>query len=387
MEGDASPPAVASMAAFGAKDFDMRGALASLKRAATVPTPLDLSDTGCRVMCQGQRPSLDKWLSIHYIPTVSNAWGGAGETLEDVSADFAVAQLASMVGDRQTHDEFVARSDYWRNIFNPSPNIVIRAGRGRQGAAPTPPAPDAETPQPGGYIQNRNEDGTWPPLDPASTTGFAEGSAVQYTWMIPFNLRGLVEAMGGSDRANARLDAFFKRPDGSWALTRAGRLHADLSNEPSIASPFVYLYTGQPHKAQEIVRRVQNTFWTDAPNGIPGNDDLGAMSSWYVWTAMGLYPGIPGRAELFVTAPLFPTVVVRRGSGQTIAIDAPGAGSDTAFVQQLKVNGTSSTRAWLPQDLALKGGRLEFTLGATPSSWGSDAADAPPSFPPRGASR
>jgi len=387
MEGDASPPAVASMAAFGARDFDLHGALASLKRAATVPTPLDLSDTGCRVMCQGQRPSLDKWLSIHYIPTVSNAWGGAGETLEDVTADFTLAQLASLAGDRQTHDEFLTRSDYWRNIFNPAPNIVIRAGRGRRGAAPTPPPADAEKPQPGGYIQNRNEDGTWPPLDPASSSGFAEGSAVQYTWMIPFNLRGLVEAMGGSDRANARLDAFFKRPDGTWALTRSGGLHAELSNEPSIASPFVYLYTGQPHKAQEIVRHVQNTLWKDAPNGIPGNDDLGAMSSWYVWTAMGLYPGIPGRAELFVTAPLFPKIVVRRGSGQTIAIDAAGAGSDTAFVQELKVNGKPSTRAWLPPDFSLKGGRLEFTLGPKPSSWGSATSDAPPSFPPPARSR
>jgi predicted alpha-1,2-mannosidase len=382
MEGDASPPAVASIAAFGARDFDMKGALASLARAATNPTALDLSNTGCNVMCQGQRPSLDKWLSIHYIPTVSNAWGGAGETLEDVTADFALAQLARMVGDTATHDEFVARSDYWRNIFNPSPTIVETPQRGRRGGDAPPPR-DPEKPQPGGYIQNRNEDGSWPDLDPASSRGFAEGSAVQYTWMIPFNLRGLVDVMGGNDKANARLDAFFKRPDGTWALSRSGGLHAELSNEPSIAAPFVYLYTGQPHKTQEIVRHVQNTLWKDAPDGIPGNDDLGAMSSWFVWTAMGLYPGIPGRAELFVTAPLFPRIVVRRASGQTITIDASGASAEAAFVRSLEINGTPSMRAWLPESFAIKGGALRFVIEAKPSTaWGSAAADQPPSFAP-----
>jgi predicted alpha-1,2-mannosidase len=383
MEGDASPPAVASMAAFGARDFDMKGALASLERAATVPTPLDLSNTGCNVMCQGQRPSLDKWLSIHYIPTVSNAWGGAGETLEDATADFSLAQLARQVGDMKTHDEFIARADYWRNIFNPSPKIVESPQRGRRGGDAAPPR-DPEKPQPGGYIQNRNEDGSWPDLDPASSRGFAEGSAVQYTWMVPFNLRGLVDAMGGNDKANVRLDAFFKRPDGSWALSRSGGLHAELSNEPSIATPFVYLYTGQPHKAQEIVRHVQNTLWKDAPDGIPGNDDLGAMSSWFVWTAMGLYPGIPGRAELFITAPLFPRVVVRRASRQTITIDAPGASADAAFIRSLEVGGRPSTRAWLPETFVLRGGALRFEVGSTPDpAWGSRPDDAPPSFPPR----
>lgn len=384
MEGDPSPPTVASIAAFGGTDFDMKGALASLKKAATVPTALDLSDEGCRVMCRGQRPSLDKWLSIHYIPTVSNAWGGAGETLEDVSADFALAQLARMTGDTATHDEFLARSDYWRNIFNPAPTIVAEGRGGRRGGADAPPAgpePPAEKPQPGGYIQNRNEDGTWPALDPASSRGFAEGSSVQYTWMIPFNLRGLIDAMGGKARASERLDAFFKRPDGTWALTRSGGLHAELSNEPSIATPWVYLYAGEPHKAQQIVRMVQNTLWRNAPNGIPGNDDLGSMSSWYVWTALGLYPGIPGRSELWITTPLFPRAVVRRANGKVITIDAAGASAANAFIEALSVNGNQVSRAWLTESFVRNGGTLKFAVSATANArWGSAEADVPPSF-------
>jgi predicted alpha-1,2-mannosidase len=356
MAGDPAAASVASMVAFGAADFDMKGAFASLKRAATVPTALDLSDKGCRVMCQGQRPSLDKWLSIRYIPAVSNSWGGAGETLEAATADFALAQLARRVGDYDAASQFLARADYWRNLFNP------------------------ET----GYIQNRNEDGTWPAVDPAQSRGFAEGSAVQYTWMVPHNLRGLVEAMGGNEKATARLDAFFRKPDGSWAITRSGGMYAELSNEPSIATPWVYLYTGRPYKTQEIVRHVQNTLWKDAPDGIPGNDDLGSMSSWYVWTAMGLYPGIPGRGELLVTAPLFPKIAVSRRNASAITIEAPQASARVAYVHALRVDGRPSARAWLPESFVSKGGRLAFTLGEKPlEAWGSAPADVPPSFGPK----
>jgi predicted alpha-1,2-mannosidase len=387
MEGDASASAVGSIAAFGGTSFDMKTALQSLVHAATVPTPGDLSEEGCRVMCRGQRPSLDQWLSIHYIAATSHAWGGAGETLEDATADFAVSQLAVRAGDTATERQFLARSGYWRNVFNKLPTIVASRARarGRGGSAPEPaPAAPPEKPQPGGYVQDRNADGTWPALDPASSDGFAEGSSVQYTWMVPFDLRGLIDAMGGNDAANGRLDAFFRKPDGTRALTRAGGLHAELDNEPSLGSPFVYLYTGQPSKAEEIVRDVQTTLWKDAPDGIPGNDDLGEMSSWFVWTAMGLYPGIPGRAELFVTTPLFDRIVVHRADGKTITIDAAGAtAADASYVQALDVNGHASNRAWLPESFVRDGGTLRFRLGTARSdTWAVAAGDAPPSFPP-----
>jgi putative alpha-1,2-mannosidase len=107
------------------------------------------------------------------------------------------------------------------------------------------------------------------------------------------------------------------------------------------------------------------------------------MSSWYVWASMGLYPGIPGRAELFVAAPLFPHIIVNRANGRTIAIDAPGAAGSMAYVAGLRVDGRESPRAWLPESFARNGGILRFTLSATPvPQWGSSAADAPPSFGP-----
>ena len=357
MTGDPSAPSVAGMVAFGATGFEMKRAFESLAQAARVPTAHDLSKEGCIVSCVGQRPSLDKWLKVHYIPRVSNSWGGAGETLEDVTADFSLAQLAQRLGDTRSHAEFLVRSGYWRNVFNPAAT------------------------KEGGYIQDRNEDGTWPPFDPAEDAGFAEGSSAQYTWMIPFDLRGLIEAMGGPEKANRRLDAFFHHDDGSWALTASGGLKVEMDNEPSVASPWVYLYTGRPHQAQETIRRVLETLWDDGPHGIPGNDDLGSMSSWYVWTAMGVYPGIPGRAELWLTAPVFPGIVVHLGNGKVVTVRAPEAAAGTPYIKGLRVNGRESTRAWLPEAFATGGGTLEFTLAAKPDpSWAAAPADAPPSF-------
>jgi predicted alpha-1,2-mannosidase len=359
MEGDAAAQSVPSIVAFGGTDFDQAAAFASLRTAATVPTENDRSREGCNVACPGQRPSLDQWLTIHYIPTQSNAWGGAGETLEDVTADFALAQWARRLGDDESYRQFMERSGYWRNIFNPS-----------------------ATPE-RGYIQNRNEDGTWPRFTPQSSNGFAEGSSAQYTWMIPFDPQGLFEAMGGVGPALARLEEFFHQEDGTLAVSRAGALHADMSNEPSIGAPWLYLFLGRPDRAQQVIRETVKTLWKDAPDGIPGNDDLGAMSAWFVWAAMGMHPQTPGRAELLLASPLFPRVVIHREGGPQITIRAPQAAMDVFYVQGLRVDGQSWSKAWLPESFVEKGGTLEYALSTTPNlAWGSARADWPVSFPP-----
>ncbi|MGD2069674.1 MAG: glycoside hydrolase family 92 protein, partial [Gemmatimonadota bacterium] len=229
--------------------------------------------------------------------------------------------------------------------------------------------------------RNRHPDGTWAEFDPSSSRGFAEGSAAQYTWMVPHDVAGLMEAMGGVAEATRRLDAFFHTPDGDWALTGLGGLHAEMDNEPTIGAPWAYLYTGEPSKAQEIMREVQVRLWSDRPHGIPGNDDLGAMSSWYVWSALGMYPGIPGRAELFLSSPLFPLAVVERPEGNDIIVRAPDTSVDAPYVQGLTVDGQAWRRPWLPEVFVERGGELVFRLGPDPHpSWGSGVEAAPPSF-------
>ncbi len=361
MEGDAAAAAVPGIHAFGGTGFDARGALASLLAAARTPTALDLSNEGCPVMCPGERPSLDQVLDLHYVPAKSNAWGGAGETLEDASADFALAQLAASLGDSAAHQEMLTRSGWWRNLYNPD-------------ATPT-----------GGYIQDRNADGTWAKFDPGSSRGFAEGSSAQYTWMIPFDPRGLFDLMGGDSAAVGRLDAFFHTPDGGWALTGLGPLHAQMDNEPSVATPWMYLFAGRPDRTEETLRHILRTLWSPTPYGIPGNDDLGAMSSWYVWAAMGLYPLFPGRSELVLTGPLFPQVELKRADGTTITVRAPAAAADAMYVRGLKVNGAASTRSWLPASFVKDGGTLDFDVGTTrDATWGRSPDDVPPSFGPEG---
>jgi predicted alpha-1,2-mannosidase len=358
MSGDPAVPALADIVAFGGRGFDLRGAYDSLRTAATAVTANDLSDDGCNVECVGQRPSLDQWLKLHYIASKSHAWGGAGETLEDASADFALSELARRVGDHAGQQRFLARAGYWRNLFNPN-----------------------ATPH-GGYIQNRNADGSWPAFTPDTDDGFVEASAAVYLWMVPFDVHGLFDTLGGRAKATARLDAFFHDKDGHWALTKAGPLHAELDNEPSVATPWLYDYAGQPWKTQKAVRIVVDTIWKNAPDGIPGNDDLGEMSSWYVWAALGMYPEIPGRAELLLGSPLFPHAVVH-GSGGDVVIDAPGASAARPYVTALRVDGKPYDRPWLSPSLVEHGGRLQFELGNAPNTqWGSAVDNAPPSFPP-----
>ncbi|KJK43617.1 alpha-mannosidase [Lentzea aerocolonigenes] len=357
MNGDPAPIALAAITAFGGDKYDIRSSLKSLVQAATVPTAQDLSKDGWAVMSVGQRPSLDKYLQHKYMPSVSNAWGGAAETLEISAADFAISQLAERTGDRRTAKTFAERAQWWQNNFDPVADST------------------------GGYIRNRNADGTWvKDFTPDTGNGFVEGSSAQYTWMVTHNVAGLVESLGGRERANKRLDDFFHNADGTWALTGKGGAKSELDNEPSINVPWLYNYTGRPSKTQETLRETIGTLWKNAPGGIPGNDDLGAMSSWFVFTSMGIYPQVPSRAELVLSSPLFTSVKINRGGGKDITINAPAANTATKYVQSLKVNGRATTKTWLPESFVEHGGKLDFVLGRTPSSWGSGASDAPPSF-------
>lgn len=354
MNGDPSAPTVAAIYAFGGRGFDVRGAYRSLLRAATMPTAEDLSRTGCPVLCVGQRPGLDQWLKLHYMPIGAPGWGSAADTLELAAADFGLAQLARMTGDTVNERVLLARSGWWRNLVHPQ----------------------------SGYIQPRRADGSWPPFDPTSDDEFVEGSGAQYRWMVPFDPAGLFAALGGRDKARAALDDFFHEPDGRWAVTRAGPVHAELDNEPSIGAPWLYNFAGAPWKTQGAVREAMRRIWTNSPNGISGNDDLGEMSSWYVWSAMGLYPLYPGRADLVTGSPLFPEIRIDR-PGAPIRILASGAAGDAPYVRALSVNGRATSRPWLSENFVREGGELRFSLSSTPDTdWGLAPGDAPPSYAP-----
>ncbi|WP_081790032.1 GH92 family glycosyl hydrolase [Kutzneria albida] len=332
MNGDPYHIIVSTAYAFGAKDFDANKALLLMERGATQPTK-----------GYEERPGLDSYLKLGYVP------GIASDTLEYTSADFAVAQLARRLGDSATHDAFIKRAQNWQNLFNPA----------------------------SGYLQPRNADGSFnSPFNPSSSEGYTEGNGAQYVWMVPYNFSGLITALGGNEATNKRLDTFFTKLN---AGTKEP--YAFLGNEPNLQTPWIYDYTGAPYKTQSIVNRVLREIWKPGPDGLVGNDDLGEMSSWYVWASLGMYPEIPGRAEMTLNTPQFTSAVVTRPGGQKITINAPGVSTKGSYIGSLKVNGQNWTKPWLPESFVNTGGTLDFSVQDTPNtSWGAAPADAPPSF-------
>ncbi|GAA2208689.1 GH92 family glycosyl hydrolase [Nonomuraea monospora] len=355
MTGDPSAPALAGFHALGVRNFDVRGAFDSLYEQATVPHESGLSDKGCPGQCEGQRPNLAEYLRLHYAPQdTCHCWGGAAETLEDATADFALADWAGRIGRERERDELLPRASWWRNTFNPS------AG--------------AE----GGYQQARKADGSWLwPFSPTSDAGFAQGTSATYTWMVQHDVSGLAAAMGGKEQAAKRLDTFFHRPDGSWATGGDG-FRYDPTNEPGIHVPWLYNALGQPWKTQETVRAMASLVYRTGPSGLPGNDDLGTMSAWYVFAALGMYPQTPSRAEMLLSSPMFQKAWIKRGNGRTITVTAPQAAPDAIYVQDVKVNGRAYTKSWLPESLLNQGGEVAVNVGATANQqWATAAADLP----------
>ncbi len=340
MVGDPADPILADIYAFGGTNFNTQGALAAMIQEATQANNI--------------RPGLNYLENLGYLPLdgsygCCDFFGSASTTLEYNSADFAIGSFAQALGDTADYQKFVSRAQDWENLLNPAD----------------------------GSLEPRYLNGSFEsPYDPTSGNGWVEGVEAQYTWMVPFNLGGLFAALGGNSNVVPRLDTFFTQLNGG-----PNSPYAFLGNEPTLETPWEYDYAGEPYKTQRIVREAVNTLWKPGPGGMPGNDDLGTMSAWYVFAALGMFPETPGTANLVLANPLFPSMTVHRPSGQVITINAPGASATTYYVQSLMANGQSSTQPWLPPSFIAKGGTLDYTLSTTPNtSWGAAPGDAPPSF-------
>jgi predicted alpha-1,2-mannosidase len=353
MMGDPAAPIIADYYAFGAKSFDTQAALAGLLNAATnLAVYAKRSDTH-------ERDGLGDYLKLGYVPEhgEQGGYGCVSMTLEYNSADFALSQFADALGDHSDCQMLLQHAQNWHNLYNP------------------------ET----GYIQMKRQNGEWAPgftnnvghYD-SDRTVYVEGTAGQYLWMVPFNYKGLAVDMGGQDAASKRLDAFFTKlnvgdraPD-SWM--------AWLGNEPCVETPWIYDFLGAPFKTQSVVRRAMNELYSGDPIGYAGNDDLGEMSSWYVFAALGIFPELPGSDILVVGSPLFSKAVVHLQTGD-MTITANGAAHDSPYVQSLSVNGKASNKPWLRFSDINHEGTMTYDLSPTPNkSWGSDPADAPPSY-------
>jgi predicted alpha-1,2-mannosidase len=339
--GDPADSIIADAYAFGARGFDAQQALSDMVAQATQVNnvrqgeqvrdaygylPYDTTYTGC---CN---------LNKNYLVSTE---------LEFDTADYSIASLARTLGSPGVYSRFATRAQNWQNIFNPAT----------------------------GYMQARLESGQWVPgFTPGTSTGFEEGTSSQYTPMVPFNLKALITAKGGDAAYVSFLDSLLS------SLSNPGPTNANLNDEPSIEIPWEYDYAGAPYKTQEIVREAQQQLYFDAPAGQFGNDDLGAMSSWFVWSNLGFYPETPGTGTLVLGSPVFPFAEIHLANGKTVTIAAPAAQPDAPYVHSLTVGGTTWTKPWLTYADIANGTTLDYDLAATPdTSWGTATNAAPPS--------
>ena len=348
MTGDPAAPTLATWYAQGVRNFDSAGALDALYKQATVQNVEALSDAGCPGQCLGQRPTLDTYLALKYAANdICHCWGGAAETLENSVADFSLAMWAQRAGRKDLYRELLPRGDYWKNTYNSAV----------------------------GYQAPRKADGSWQTgYSPSSDVGFAQGSSAQYTWMVPQDVSGLAALMGGAPAAATRLDGFFHDANGNWAVTGGSALRFDPTNEPDIHVPWLYNGLAQPWKTQATVRQIVDVAYGTGPSGLPGNDDLGTMSAWYVFAAIGMFPQVPGRAEMLLGSPVFTRVELTRGNGVSLKINA---NSTDTYVQSVKLGRADLQRSWLPESFVQRGGTITFTLGATPNTTWANRTGGP----------
>lgn len=336
MSGDGLQVVLSSIDAFGSTDYDRTAALRSMVSTQTLPAT------------SSNRQYLLQDVGLGWAES-RNGDSATSKTLEYAVDDFAIAQLASRLGDSAAYDTFVARAQNWRNLLDPAT----------------------------GRIEPRDRSGFNASFD-LSTRGdqFEQSTGYQYGWMVPQNMAGLIAARGGTAAATADLDTFFTQLDAGVYSTP----YAYLSNEADMQTPWIYNYLQQPAKTTDVLYRAVDEMYGTGPTGLPGNDDLGGLSSWYVWASIGLYPSVYGTAELTVSAPMFSSVKISSaGSDRRITLNAPGASGTRRYIQTEKVDGKATTASYLPASFTRGGGRVDFTMGTTAGSWGTGAGDVPPS--------
>jgi predicted alpha-1,2-mannosidase len=301
---------------------------------------------------------------------------GGSATFEYAQGDCALSVMAKALG----HDDDVqllrTRGGNWKNLWDAKTADKETGMRG----FPRPKLAGGEW--------YSGPDGSY---SPRSQHGFHEGTAWQYQWLVQQDVPGLVAAMGGKDSALRRLDAFFaygelvKDPQHAarknWVVgpyDYYGQFRYNPDNEPDIHAPWMYVLIGEPWKTDTVLRAAQALF-TNAPDGVTGNDDLGTMSAWYLFSAIGLYPVIPGSGDFAINTPRFAKVSIALENGKTLTIDASGARSDkVSYIAAAKLDDAVLDKAWVTWEDIHNGARLQFDLSDTPSTWGTGATPPAP---------
>lgn len=325
MQGDPSSILISNAWAFGARNYNPKPIFKIMQHGAEV--------SGSMSQKVEVRPGLKQYLDKGYY--------NASEQLEYTSADFAIARFALYAcGDEFASWRYFHFARSWKNLYNPAT----------------------------GWLQSRNADGSWKSLG----DDFRESTYKNYFWMVPYDLGGLVELIGGKTNAVARLDDLFRRLDAGynddWFAS---------GNEPSFHIPWIYNWAGRPDKTQKVVNRILNEQYFNQVDGLPGNDDLGTMGAWYVFACIGLYPEIPGVGGFSINTPIFKSIKVHLRKGDLLI---KGGSEKDIYIRSLNFDGKPYDNTWINWDDISNGGTLEYSTSDKPNlQWGTKV-DAP-SFP------
>jgi predicted alpha-1,2-mannosidase len=291
-----------------------------------------------------------EWINkVHYVPNDKIRYGSVSQIQEDAIADASLYRLAIALGKTNDAKMLYRRALYVRNVFDPED----------------------------GFFRPRNANGEWVQgFDPAHNGhGFIEGSGWHYQWLAPSDMAWLIQVVG-RDRFNRRLTDFFDYKTPGWYPQ-----YYNPYNETDLEAPFEFNFSGKPWESQRVVRRALTETYTESPDGVPGNDDAGAMSSWGVMGMMGIYSIDPASLAYELVSPLFPRIVVHLHApypGKTFVIQTSANPETTPYIQQVQWNSHPYRRNWIAFQDIRRGGTLHFQLGDSPNeSWGASVEDAP----------
>ncbi len=291
---------------------------------------------------------LEYYMTLGYVPEDKNSYS-VSKTLEYAYDDWAIAQAARKLNRKDLFDEFIKRSENWRNVYDRSV----------------------------GFMRPKMSDGSFrKEFDALSThgQGFIEGNAWNYSLYVPHNVDGLVNAMGGKRKFADYLDKLFTMhlPDEFFAETEdimregiiGGYVHG---NEPAHHAAYLYNWTDEPWKTQERVRAILKHQYRPTPDGLGGNDDCGQMSAWYLFSALGFYPVAPGSGQYSLGSPVIRTATIRLENGKTFTIEARNQSDNNVFVENVELNGRKLARDYLTFADINSGGKIVFTMSNKPN--------------------
>ena len=340
MAGYSSAPVLAEAWAKGIRGFDANRAYNLLVK--------NTSDKGFG--------GHEEFLRIGYVPADSEKLN-VPKTLEYAFCDWNIGKLGMMLG-RSGADSFIRTSANYRNQFDTV----------------------------SGFMRPRLSNGSWKkPFDPGavshqfSGSDYMESNAWQYTWHVMHDVNGLIQIMGGREKFIAKLDSLFDQPSeltGIYAADVSGLIgQYAQGNQPSHHVAYLYAYAGQPWKTQYRIHQIMENTYSDTPEGLPGNDDGGEMSAWFVFSALGFYPVNPASGIYVIGSPLFEksTIQVEPGNpSKVFTIKALHVSGKNIYIQSARLNGAEYSRPWISHAEIMKGGTLEFTMGPNPSQeWGT----------------